>query len=313
MTTLRILFCGLGSIGRRHARLIQSHFPYEIVALRSFQGQEPNDLGLTEVSSWEEVDAMKCNVAFITNPTFLHTQTALRCAERGMHIFLEKPIDCTLDGLDSLCALVRSQKLSAYVAYPLRFHPVVRALKEKLQGKQFLHGSMVHASYLPNWRPKQNHRLSYSSSREKGGGVLLEMSHEVDLAQYLFGPILGITGRLNRLSDVTVDADDCADLVLRHGNAVTNVYLSMFGRMRRRVIEVDVVNGYLRADLCQPSISEMVGERDNREEFSVVVDDMYVRQLEYFFSNLGSTNMDNNLLDAVPLFRKLVEFREAQY
>jgi predicted dehydrogenase len=309
---LRVLFLGLGSIGRRHARLIQSNFPHELVALRSHHGQEPNDLGVAEISSWDEVDARAFDVAFITNPTFLHVENAQRCAERGLHLFMEKPVDCALSGLEKLLETIRLQRLTTYVAYPLRFHPVVRALKKKLEGKTCLHANMVCASYLPHWRPKQDHRKSYASMRDKGGGVFLEMSHELDLAQYLFGPVLEITGKLNRSSDLTVDSDDCADLILRHHHTSTNVHLNLFSRQRRRFIEVDLPDGYLRADLCQPKVTGLSGDEAIHEDFTIESDSMYVSQLKYFFANIGLGEMENSLPEASPLFRTMIEFRESQ-
>ena len=98
----RVLLIGLGSIGTRHARLIRRHFPHEVFALRSFLGQERNDLGIPELASWKEVDEQGFDVAIIANPTFLHIDTATLCAERGLHLFLEKPVDCRLDGLGLL-------------------------------------------------------------------------------------------------------------------------------------------------------------------------------------------------------------------
>ena len=97
--TIRVLIVGLGSIGKRHARLIRQHFPHEVVALRSFLGQEPNDLGIPEISSWEEAGRQRFDAAVIANPTNMHIDTALRCAEHGLHLFIEKPIDCRLAGL----------------------------------------------------------------------------------------------------------------------------------------------------------------------------------------------------------------------
>ncbi len=303
---------GLGAIGRRHARLMRTHFAHEVVAFRSFQGQEPNDLKLVELSSWEAVAAQRFDAAFITNPTFLHVDTALRCAERGMHLFIEKPIDCALTRLQELLTMVRDRQLSSYVAYPLRFHPVVRALKTRLARKRCIHANMVCASYLPDWRPNQDYRQSYAAVKEKGGGVFLEMSHELDMAEYLFGPVLEVSGRLSRLSNLDVKSDDCADVILRHEHGITNVHLNMFSHEKRRFIEVDVPGGYMRADLVRPSVTELYRGEVSHEDISVGNDDMYVSQLRYFFDSLGRPDMDNNLFAASPLFTKMIEFRESQ-
>jgi predicted dehydrogenase len=312
MKKYRVLLLGLGSIGKRHARLIMQNFQHEVVALRSFLGQEKNDLAIPELFSWDEVDAKEFDAAIIANPTHLHIETAIRCAERGLHLFIEKPVDCRLAGLEALLRLVRERQLSSYVAYPLRFHPVVHALKERLNGKRVLHSSMVCASFMPKWRVKQDYRKSYTCFKEKGGGVFFDMSHEIDMAEYLFGPVLEILGRLERKSDVTVDSDDCADLILIHDNGTTNVHLNMFSRQARRFVEVDTLEGYLCADLSHARMTMVTGEKIENEDFQYAPDSMYVSQLKYFFDNMGRTEMENDLLLASRLFTNMVKFYEAQ-
>ena len=154
---MKILICGLGSIGKRHARILQKMGGHEIFALRTYQGQEKNDLGIKELKSWEEVDRYAFDIALITNPTCLHVTTALECARRRMHLFIEKPIGASLENLDPLLNLVEEKSLTAYVAYPLRFHPVIETLKKRIEGQKILHARATCASFLPEWRSNQNH------------------------------------------------------------------------------------------------------------------------------------------------------------
>jgi predicted dehydrogenase len=309
---LRILVVGLGSIGTRHARLVKRHFSHDVVALRSGAGDEGNGLGIPEMHSWDEVDEGAFDVALIANPTNLHIETASRCVERGLHVFLEKPIDCSVDGLDELLKMVREHRVSSYVAYPLRFHPVVRALKEHLTEGRVLHAGMVCASYLPDWRPGRDFTKVHSRFRDRGGGVFLEMSHELDTAEYLFGRIRGIKGTLDRVSDLTADADDCADLIVSHGSATTNIHLDLFSRVARRYVEIETTEGYLRGDLRDPGIAGVMGGRAIGQQFEVEADDMYLAQLRYFFDNVGRSNMMNSLAEASSLFRTMIGFREGQ-
>lgn len=230
-----------------------------------------------------------------------------------MHLFIEKPIDCTTAGLPELLALVRERGLSSYVAYPLRFHPTVRELRRRLQGRTVLHASMVSSSFLPEWRHGQDHRRSYSRYAEQGGGVLLDMSHELDTAEYLFGPAEGMEGVLSRVSEVTVTAEDCADLLLRFWWGVCGVHLSMFGRHPRRWVEVDTADGYLRGDLRAGSVLEVVDGDGRLEELPVEPDGMYLDQFRYFFDHIGRDDMQNSLPRAARLFERIIEFREAQW
>ena len=210
--SLKILICGLGSIGKKHARLIRAHFPHELFALRTYQGHEKNDLGIPELQSWEEVDRYSFDAAFITNPTFLHLSTALECAKRKMNLFIEKPIDCKREGLEILLKQVAKNRLSSYVAYVMRFHSKLQSLKNKLVGQKILHSRMVCASYMPHWRSRQKDHPSYSSYSAQGGGVVLDLSHEIDSTAYLFGEIKKIEGHFSKMSNLTVDSEDTADL-----------------------------------------------------------------------------------------------------
>ena len=85
---MKICFLGCGSIGRRHIKLLQKMGYSDLYALRTHKGQQEIDFQINELSSWGEVESLKPEVAFITNPTFLHIETSQRCAEMGSHLFL---------------------------------------------------------------------------------------------------------------------------------------------------------------------------------------------------------------------------------
>ena len=89
---MNILIIGLGSIGQRHMLILHENFQPELFVLRSSHQGAPNQLGIKELYSWEEVARIKPEVAFITNPTYLHIETALQCARLGTHLFIEKPL-----------------------------------------------------------------------------------------------------------------------------------------------------------------------------------------------------------------------------
>lgn len=306
---LNILLCGLGSIGQYHAKLLREHFDHNLFALRTYKGQKDYNFDLPELRSWEDVDQHEFDIAFITNPTDLHIPYALECASRGMHLFVEKPIGCSIDGLDKLLELVERNSLASYVAYPLRFHPVLRELKALLENKRILHARIICTSYLPDWRPGQNYLKNYSAFKEKGGGVILDLSHEIDYAYYLFGDIKSIGGMQGKLSDVTVDSEDYADVVIFHESVVTSIHLNYFSRNPQRIVEVELGDFYIKADLINNRIS-FIGKGDRwTKEFTVTKDDIYLLQLNYFLENISNPRMDNNLFEASNLFKKIMGFR----
>lgn len=310
---MKILIFGLGSIGKRHARLLRQHFPqHELFAFRTYQGQEKEMSGISvsELTSWEVVDKHKFDVAVIANPTFLHIQTAKECAKREMHLFLEKPIDCKTKGLNDLLSLVEERHLTSYVAYPLRYHAVVKELKSLLSKEKVLHSRSQCSSYLPDWRPDQDHLQSYSLQHKQGGGVLLDLSHDVDLLQYLFGEIESVDGKLGKKSQITIDSDDYADLLIKHPKGSSLVHLNYFSRQSQRFIEIDTDDAFIKADFIQGAISYKSGSQSWTKSFPFIQDDMYVEQLKHFFKHIDDPKMENNLFEASVLFRKLIELRE---
>ncbi len=308
---MKVIFFGLGSIGTRHAEILKKNFDHELFAFRTFKGQQKsNQLGIAEVSSWAQVNHLQPEVAFITNPTYRHIETALECAKRGMHLFIEKPIDCSTKGLDRLIQLARRNGQHTYVAYNLRFHPVIEYLQRQLKGKKLFHVSVQCTSRLAEWRQGYDHRQCYSAHHKMGGGVLLDLSHEFDYIEYLFGPIMKIVSRNTRLGDVTRDADDTLDAIIQTRRTQVNLHQNLYSYHQERTLKIDFRNGFLAADLIGNRVEGIVDGKKIRQSFPVERNQTYRRQLEYFFQQLrGKRKMMNHLEEAEVLYRKLLKIR----
>ena len=289
---MNLLFVGLGSIGRRHATLIFKHFPqYEIYALRS--GYSENNLPFVcNLYNWYEVDLINFDAAFICNPTDKHIDSAIQYAARGMHLFVEKPLSVNLDNLQILKNIVSLKNLTCYVAYPFRHHPDLKAIKKIIGNNHVKLSQFECLTWLPAWNKP------YSMKKETGGGALLELSHEIDMAQYLCGRIKQITGVGNKVSEVTEDCEDQVRLTLLHETGAES-YLRLdlsSRRFEKRTIEIMTENYHGIYDLN--ATKQMFYAR------------MYLNQLQYFFDNLGNVEIENNLFEAADLFEKIIEFRE---
>src|SRR5437660_1398185 len=106
---MKIIFFGLGSIGQRHAKILLKNYQHDLFAFRSGKSKK-NDLGIKELRSWGDVEKVKPDVAFITNPTSLHIKTAIKLASLNCKLFIEKPIDSQVDELEKLIKLVKTKK-----------------------------------------------------------------------------------------------------------------------------------------------------------------------------------------------------------
>ncbi|MCB9757514.1 MAG: Gfo/Idh/MocA family oxidoreductase [Candidatus Omnitrophica bacterium] len=312
MKKLKIVIFGLGSIGQRHVEILRKHFKHELYAFRS-GGACGNVFGIPELTTWYMVDQIKPQVAFITNPTSEHLHVALECARRGMNLFIEKPLSDSLTGIQALITLCDKNKLTAYVAYCLRFHPVIEKIKSLLKGQKVVHARVVCSSMLHQWRAGKDSRKSYSAYRAMGGGVILDLSHEFDYIRFLLGEIKSIAGVKGRMGQVTVDSEDFADvLVTLENGIVVNCHLNFASWDTERVIQIDLKDGFIKGDLIQNTVVYQKNNKLRQFKFPVDRNHYLKKQTQYFFKNLNHPALMNNLKQAQVLLKPILEFRNGR-
>jgi len=310
----RVVFFGLGSIGSRLARLAADDFGHEVFAFRS-RATADSLPGVANISSEREQADLSPEVAFITSPTSLHVETALSCAGRGMHLFVEQPLSDRLDGVDRLLRTVARRGLATCVGCNLRFDPMIAQLRSRLAGRAPFCARVICSSHLPSWRPAQDYRRSYSASRKMGGGVLLDLIHEPDYCHFLFGPIEAIEGTAAKVSGLEIETEDSADMTLSHRSGVrTQVHLDYFGLRTQRKIEVFGDGLYVEADLIGRTLLWRENGRKRTKSFAALHRDAtYREEIRYFFRCLdrGETPM-NNLEEHLQVLKPVLAFRRRQ-
>jgi predicted dehydrogenase len=222
----RILIVGLGSIGSQHLAVIQKLFPEaKIQILRQDETRSKNSLGITEISSLDEAIRFLPEIVVICNPASKHINTALKFVDSGANIFIEKPISHSTKEIVQLISALEATNGVLLVGYNLRYLKSLQAfrrhLREGLIGKPLSVRCEV-GQYLPSWRPKKDYRDSVSAKRELGGGVLLELSHEIDYLRWIFGEVDWVRATLLRQSELEIDVEDTVHLTLGFENRTTD-------------------------------------------------------------------------------------------
>jgi predicted dehydrogenase len=257
----KFLICGLGSIGQRHVRMIQevTQGQAEIAAFRSRNldivisdgleatfGDKPEDhYGLKTFHSMELALAWKPDAVFVTNPISMHVDTATLAATAGAHVFIEKPLDCSAADVLKLIHLVQEKKLTCMVGYQLRYHPAYMRIKKLLDSGALgrLTSADLHfGEWLPGMHPYEDYRESHASRADQGGGVILCLSHEIDMAYWLFGKPRTVYTLGGHLSDLEIDVEDTADISLackQNGREFpVHIHLDFLQKPPRRYIHI---------------------------------------------------------------------------
>jgi predicted dehydrogenase len=285
----RILVIGLGSIGKRHLRLARELMPdADIRVLRHQECATNPEYTDGCFSSLEKALFFNPQIAVIANPAPLHMQVALPLARAGVHLLIEKPLSQSLQNVDKLLNCVTKQGYVGLVGYCLRYDPAAVKFKEKLcDGKigKILHVQVDCGSYLPDWRQGQDYRQSVSANKKLGGGVLLELSHEIDYVRWFFGDLDDVSAILVNSNTLDIDVEDSAEMVFSSPQGFTiAVHLDFNSRSNRRSCKVRGTEGDLIWDAVSQKVAWMpTGKPDEVETFQHERNFIYREQLKHFF------------------------------
>jgi glutamate-1-semialdehyde 2,1-aminomutase/spore coat polysaccharide biosynthesis protein SpsF len=235
------------------------------------------------------LDAKKYDAVFICSPPVYHLRQALESLRTGSHLFIEKPLSHSLDGIEELVGETRSREQVVQVGYNLRFHPGLRKLKELIETGilgRVLWAQAEAGQYLPDWRPWQNYRESYTARRVLGGGILLDGSHELDYIMWLLGKPAEIMCMAAKVSRLEIDVEDCADILLRFASgAQAVIHLDFVQRERIRCCKLVGEQGSASWNFARQEVQlQLAGEDVPRSfAYSFNPNDMYLSEVEHFF------------------------------
>jgi len=219
----RILIVGLGSIGKRHVRILQEIVPnVEITVLRHKECQDLSVLGIKNcVTNIIQALKFKPQAAIISNPASFHIDVATQLAQEHVHLLIEKPISNSTKGVAELIDICSNNGTVLMTGYNLRFLPSLLKFRSLLRdgfcGSVFSVRAEV-GQYLPSWRPESDYKKDVSANATLGGGVLLELSHEIDYMRWLFGEVEWVNAIELKQGNLEIDVEDTLHMILGFEN-----------------------------------------------------------------------------------------------
>lgn len=293
---MNIIIVGLGSIARKHIEAIKFlNINATIYALRSTKNVD-DEKGIINVFSLDNL-AFTFDFAIISNPTYLHFEYIQLLAEKNIPLFIEKPALHSLEKSVELISLIESKKLMTYVACNLRFHPCVLYIKEyfKTVLTRINEVNVYCGSYLPDWRPVKDFRKIYSANEDMGGGVHLDLFHELDYTTWIFGYPIKSSSIKRSVSSLKIDAVDYANYCLEYNNYTANIVLNYYRKKVKRTIEIVLDNQIINVDL----VKNIVSDENDQTLFQISNFEMrntYINQMEYFINCIKQNEKPMNSL-----------------
>ena len=217
---MKALVVGAGSIGRRH---IDNLHALGIGELGVYDAHPATQRavaadGIRTFDAYAAALDWQPDVALICSPSHLHLGQASDLLEVGAHVFVEKPLSHSWEGIPEFLRRADASDRVVQVGYNLRFHPAVRCIQENLAAGKIGTAWLLRARfghYLPQWRPGHDYRETYAARVGQGGGVLMDCIHEVDYLLSWGGDVAETRASLARVSDLEIDGEDYATVFLR--------------------------------------------------------------------------------------------------
>ena len=291
----RVLVIGTGSIGERHVRCFLNTSRV-IVGIC-----EINEKLREEVAAKYKVcgsfsaleDALKTSwdAAVIATPAHTHIPIALRLANAGGDLLIEKPLSVNNEGIAELAKVITAKNLVAAVAYVYHAHPVLSAMKLALDSGRFgkpLQLVAVCGQKFPFYRPA--YRDTYYADRSRGGGAIQDaLTHILNAGEWLVGPISKLCCDAGHKALPGVEVEDTVHLICRHGEVMGNYGLNQYQAPNELTITVVCEKGTLRFELHKNRWRWMVEPGSNWHDEAIQPmerDDWFILQENAFLDAL---------------------------
>ena len=302
---MNIFVVGCGSIGERHIRNLIDISSHNIIVFDTSKERLDFIKERYDVETHDNIEQCfeyDIDAVIVCTPPNTHIQVAEQAIAHGAHVFIEKPISDRFDGLDDLIEKATDNKKIISIGYCFRFSEGLKMIKSLIDsGKlgRILSVKAEFGQYLPDWRPWQNYKQSYTAKKELGGGIILDGSHEIDYLYWLVGDVKEVFCYADKISDLEVETEDTAEILLRFSNgAIGEIHLDFIQRAYSRNCKIIGEKGTLTWDFGEHKVSLYLADSKEWEIYDVDVDVnlMYIEEMKHFLQCINGLSMP--LIDA---------------
>ena len=307
----KILIVGFGSSGKRYNNIIKKHYPNILVKIFSQTNKnKKNFIKLAEIKKY------KPQLSIICNPSTKRINIINILSNLNSNMLIEKPLSSSIEDLNKIQQLIKNRKIVVKVGYNLRFLNSLKIFKKLVQinkiGKIY-HVNIIAGQSLTRWRKNTNYQNTVSAKKKWGGGVLLELSHEIDYCLWIFGNFSKLFCLTSKISNLKVDVEDNSQILFFSKNKYTvNINLDF---IRKDPIRKCHIIGSLGSLVWDGNRNNVLYLKKNEKKWEKInfkknnIKDTYLTQLKEMFkicnskknkiTNLASINEASKIIKII--------------
>ena len=301
---MECLVIGYGSIGRRHKEVLESlghrvsvvsrhlestDFPVYKTIADAFAAQKYGYVVIATATS-DHAETLKSLLPFLSNETVC---------------FIEKPI---YSSMEQAIPLPEGKFVIGYI---LRVHPLMREVYEAVKGKRLFSVRISCGQYLPDWRPGTDYRKCYSAHKDQGGGVLRDLSHELDLLYMLCGKWKTLTAMGGHYSDLELHSDDQYELLWEAERCpMCSCHIDYLSRNVNRDLYVEYEGGSLHLNFIAGTLVHNGVERSVKLERNDLFRTLHSESINYDLTYLPDSADAMHILTQIEAAEKAAEEKQ---
>lgn len=247
----KVLVIGSGSIANKHIKILKknNYTVYVYSKNKNFKNIK------SKVSLLKNFDFLpKVDFAVIANETYKHLEFIKILAEKKINIYCEKPLYHKKINFNILRNLIKKNKIIFFTGYQLLQDTKIKFLKNFLK-KNKVKSYIVKVGHdFEKWRLQKPSKKNYFTSMSKGGGVIFELIHEINLIQNLFGDISSIKSYKSK--SLKFKCEDTAVSIIKNKDIIGLLYQDMFSKiffrnitiitLKKDLVELDFIGNFIK-------------------------------------------------------------------
>ena len=307
---LKILIFGYGSSGKRYHKIIKKNFP--LIELKIFSLNKKNK-NKVFIKKYSEIKSFMPKLTIVCSPSSKRKDIIRFLIKLKSNLLIEKPIAANCKDAKKILLLIKKNKIITKIGYNLRFLNSLKILntlvKSKKLGKIYF-VNICAGQNITEWRKNINYTKTVSAKKELGGGVLLELSHEIDYAKWIFGNFNKIFCKVSKVSNLKVNVEDNAKILLFSKNKFTvSINLDFCRKDKIRKCEVVGAKGTL---VWNGLNNQLIYYNPTKKKWSKIslkkndIKSTYFLQLKEMFTLCTSKKkIDVNLVDYIDAYKTI--------
>ncbi len=318
-----ILIVGFGNIALEHYKNINKILPNSNISFLVHNNYQKKRIN-KNTKIFTKINDLKKYTFFlviIATPASTHIEIAKKLLNKCQNFFIEKPISHKPENVKKFIDICNKKKIKLMIGYNMRylsslikFREII--IKNKI-GKILSIESKV-GQYLPSWRKNKDYRKSVSAQKKLGGGVLLELSHEIDYLFWIFGKFSSLKAKISKESKLDLDVEDTATIkFFFHNNKINylaNLEMDFVRKKNIRFCKVFTSKGLLKWNGIQGKVTfySKVNKKNNfLLKFGNQMKKSYFTELSKFIDDIKKMKYYKNNFDSLYILNIIESIRKS--